>query len=329
MRWVVYGAGAIGGVVAARLAASGADVVAIARGAHLDAILRSGALRVRTPDGESDVRLRAVGAPDELDWRGEAAVLLATKTQDAEGALRALRHAAGSAVPIVCLQNGVESARMALRRFDRVLGSLLMMPTAHLEPGAVEAYSAPCPGVVDVGRFPHGDDPLAAELAAALRAAGFASEARADISRWQYAKLLTNLANAVQAACPPDAALGDVVREVRDEATACLRAAGIDWVPDAEFRERHRRFVTPREIAGRARAGGSSWQSLERASGSIEADFLNGEIALLGRLHGVPAPRNAALQALAEELARERRPPGSVTPEELARRLGIGLRAGG
>jgi 2-dehydropantoate 2-reductase len=323
VRYVVYGVGAIGGVVAARLAASGADVVAIARGAHLAAIVRRGALLVRTPDGESEVKLRAVGSPRELDWRGESAVLLATKTQDADGALRELRHAAGSTVPIVCLQNGVEGARMALRRFERVLGALLMMPTAHLEPGAVETYSSPCPGVVDVGRFPSGEDPLAAELAGALRAAGFASEARADISRWQYAKLLTNLANAVQAACPPDAALGDVVRALRDEATACLRAAGIAWVPDDEFRERHRRFVTPREIAGRARAGGSSWQSLERGSGSIEADFLNGEIALLGRLHGVPAPCNAALQALAEELAQERRPPGSVAPAELARRLGL------
>jgi 2-dehydropantoate 2-reductase len=319
---VVYGAGAIGGVVAARLAASGADVVAIARGAHKDAIVRNGALRVRTPDGESEVKLRAVGAPAELEWRTGSAVLLATKTQDGDGALRELRHAAGSAVPVVCLQNGVEGARMALRRFDRVLGALLMMPTAHLEPGIVEAYSTPCPGVVDVGRFPSGDDPLAAELAAALRAAGFASEARGDIRRWQYAKLLTNLANAVQAACPPDAALGDVVRELRDEATACLRAAGIAWVPDDEFRERHRRFVTPREIAGRARAGGSSWQSLERGSGSIEADFLNGEISLLGREHGIPTPLNTRLQGLAERMARDRRPPGSLSAAELRAELG-------
>ncbi|HVH07709.1 MAG TPA: 2-dehydropantoate 2-reductase N-terminal domain-containing protein [Myxococcota bacterium] len=322
MRYVVHGVGAIGGVVAARLAASGADVVAIARGAHREAIARSGALRVRTPDGEAEVKLRAVGSPAELDWRAPSAVLLATKTQDADAALRDLRRAAGTAVPIVCLENGVEGARLALRRFDRVLGALLMLPTAHLEPGIVEAYSTPCPGVVDVGRFPHGEDPLAAELAAALRAAGFASEARADIQRWQYAKLLTNLANAVQAACPPDAALGDLVRALRDEATACLRAAGIAWVPDDEFRARHRSHVTPREIAGQKRAGGSSWQSLERASGSIEADFLNGEIALLGRLHGVPAPLNAALQTLAEELAQDRRPPGSLSSDELARRLG-------
>jgi 2-dehydropantoate 2-reductase len=317
MRWVVYGAGAIGGVVAARLVRSGAEVAVIARGEHLAAMQRSGLL-LRSPEGEATVPVHAVGSPAELDWKpAGSAVLLATKTQDADSALRELRHAAGSGVPVVCLQNGVEGARMALRRFDRVLGALLMLPTAHLAPGAVEAYSSPCPGIVDVGRFPSGDDPLAAELAGALGRAGFSSEARTDIQRWQYAKLLTNLLNAVQAACPPGAALGDVVRALREEAAACLRAAGIAWTPDEEFAARNRPFVTPREIAGRPRAGGSSWQSLARASGSIEADFLNGEIALLGRAHGIPTPLNARLQELAERLARERRPPGSLSPEAL------------
>jgi 2-dehydropantoate 2-reductase len=317
----VYGAGAIGGVVAARLARSGADVAVIARGAHL-ATIRECGLLLRTPEGEERVPLLAAGAPDELEWSRVRAVLLATKTQHADAALRALRHAAGSGVPVVCLQNGVEGTRMALRRFDLVLGALLMLPTAHLEPGVVEAYSSPCPGIVDVGRFPSGEDALAVELAAALRAAGFSSEPRADIQRWQYAKLLTNLLNAVQAACPPGAALGDVVRALREEAATCLRAAGIAWVPDEEFAARNRPFVTPKEIAGRPRTGGSSWQSLARASGSIEADFLNGEIALLGRMHGVPTPINARLQDLAERMAREHRPPGSLSADELRAALG-------
>jgi 2-dehydropantoate 2-reductase len=321
MQWVVYGAGAIGGVVAARLARSRADVAVIARGPHL-ATIRECGLLLRSPDGEERIPLRAAGSPDELEWSRVRAVLLATKTQDADPALRALRHAAGSGVPVACLQNGVEGTRMALRRFERVLGALLMLPTAHLEPGVVEAYSSPCPGIVDVGRFPSGDDPLATELATALREAGFSSEPRADIQRWQYAKLLTNLLNAVQAACPPGAALGDVVRALREEAAACLRAAGIAWTPDEEFAARNRPFVTPKEIAGSPRSGGSSWQSLARASGSIEADFLNGEIALLGREHGIPTPLNARLQDLAEQMARERRPPGSLSADELRAALG-------
>ncbi len=69
------------------------------------------------------------------------------------------------------------------------------------------------------------------------------------------------------------------------------------------------------------RGGGSSWQSLARRAGSIEADYLNGEIALLGRLHGVATPVNAALQEVANELARAGDPPESLSFAELLERI--------
>jgi 2-dehydropantoate 2-reductase len=210
---------------------------------------------------------------------------------------------------------------MAARRFERVYGAMLMLPTSHLEPGVVEAHSAPCPGIVDLGRFPSGPDALGGVIAGDLRRAGFASEARPDIPRWQYAKLLTNLLNALQAACGGDGDLGDLAKALRAEGSAALRAAGIDWVGDAEMAERVRGLVTPKRVDGRARGGGSSWQSLARGTGSIEADFLNGEIALLGRLHGVPTPLNARLARVADRLARERRPPGSLSAEALRKEL--------
>jgi 2-dehydropantoate 2-reductase len=67
----------------------------------------------------------------------------------------------------------------------------------------------------------------------------------------------------------------------------------------------------------RSRGGGSSWQSLERATGSIETDYLTGEVVLRGRLHGVATPTNALLQRLANQLARERRPPGAWSEAEV------------
>ncbi len=70
-------------------------------------------------------------------------------------------------------------------------------------------------------------------------------------------------------------------------------------------------------MEGEERTGSSSWQSLARGTGSIEADHLNGEIVLLARLHGAAAPLNEALQRLAGEFARAGRAPGSLTPEEL------------
>jgi 2-dehydropantoate 2-reductase len=70
------------------------------------------------------------------------------------------------------------------------------------------------------------------------------------------------------------------------------------------------------------RGGGSSWQSLKRGLGTIETDFLNGEIVLLGRLNGIPTPANAMLQRLANEAARTKMAPGGISAQDLLSRLG-------
>src|SRR6201995_4773560 len=111
MRFVIFGAGAIGGAVGARLGQSGHAVTLIARGAHLDAI-RDHGLTFLTPVERVVLELPAVGDPGAIDWTGDEGVLLATKSQDTLAALTALRDAAGSAVPVVCLQNGVENERL-------------------------------------------------------------------------------------------------------------------------------------------------------------------------------------------------------------------------
>jgi 2-dehydropantoate 2-reductase len=320
VRYVVHGAGAVGGVVGARLFDAGLDVVLVARGEHLSAIRQSG-LALLSPLGSTTLRVPAVAHPSEIGFTDGDVVLLATKTQDAAAALDDLRGAAGAGIPIVCLQNGIECARLALRRFERVLAAMTMLPSVHLEPGAVQAFSTPVPGILDVGRFPAGDDPLAITVSDDLRRAGFHSEARADIRRWQYGKLLDNLKNVLQALCGPGADYGDVVRELRREAEACYHAAGIAHATEAELRGRARGVIRLGEIDARARPGDSSWQSLARATGTIETDYLNGEIALLGRLHGVPTPLNAHLQDLGNRAARERRPPASMSIDDLRRRL--------
>jgi 2-dehydropantoate 2-reductase len=74
-------------------------------------------------------------------------------------------------------------------------------------------------------------------------------------------------------------------------------------------------------VDGEMRGGGSSWQSLARGTRSIEADYLNGEIVTLGRLHGVPTPANALMQRIASEQARMGAPPQSVPVTEVLTRL--------
>ena len=71
------------------------------------------------------------------------------------------------------------------------------------------------------------------------------------------------------------------------------------------------------EVEGTARPGGSTFQSLVRGATTLEGDDLNGEIVLLGRLHGVATPVNAMLQRLARRLVSERIPPGSLSLAEL------------
>jgi 2-dehydropantoate 2-reductase len=93
--------------------------------------------------------------------------------------------------------------------------------------------------------------------------------------------------------------------------------AGIDYASAEEDRARRGDLLTWQPVGGARRGGGSSWQSLQRSTGSIEADYLNGEIALVGRMHGVATPVNELLQRLANEAARAGRPPGSTAAEDL------------
>jgi 2-dehydropantoate 2-reductase len=137
--------------------------------------------------------------------------------------------------------------------------------------------------------------------------------------RWKYGKLLGNLGNAVEAVCGPGAAddsaqLGELAAA---EGAVVLEAAGIDYASADEQAEARGSQVQVRPVNGARRGGGSSWQSLTRGTGSIEADYLNGEIVLLGRLHGQPTPVNEVLQQLANQLARAGRAPGSIAADEV------------
>jgi 2-dehydropantoate 2-reductase len=314
MRIVVYGAGAIGGVIGARLHEHGHEVLLIARGAHAAAIAAEG-LRLDDPDGSVRLRIPVVTSPAETSLGEDDVVVLAMKTQHTLPALEALAAVAAPGLRVVCAQNGVENERLALRRFAHVYAMVVQLPGTHLVPGVVMAHSAPVTGILDLGRHPAGVDDTARELASLLGASSFTSEPRPDIWRWKYAKLLSNIGNSAPILFGLDGAGEDIVERARQEGRAALTAAGIEWTGSEEFRARHSSFVTRRPVAGYERAGGSSWQSIERGTGSVESDYLNGEISLIGRLHGVATPVNDLFARLAGAVARGETPPGSVSPE--------------
>jgi 2-dehydropantoate 2-reductase len=324
MRFVVVGAGAIGGAVGARLFQRGYDVTLVARGDHGHA-LQSG-LILEAPDETVTLPIPVVPEPAHVSWEGDAdgdpVVLLAVKGQSTDHALEQL-VVAPPTTPVVCMQNGVENERRVLRHFPATYGMCVMCPASRLRPGVVQVHSAPVSGLLDLGRFPSGLDERGRSIARAIATTTFQSVARPDIMRWKYRKLLMNLANAVEALTGPEGRFSPLSREAQREGNEALAAAGIDVASSEEDRERRGDFLQIAPTSSGEWQGGSSWQSLARRAGSIEADFLNGEIVLQGALHGVPTPVNALLQRLASRAAAEGAPPGSWRIEELTKLSGL------
>lgn len=319
MRYVVIGAGAIGGVVGGRLAQAGLDVTLVARGSHLELLRRDG-LRLESPTGTDVLRVPTAAAPAEIDWSAEHVALLAVKSQQTVGALGSLAEAAPASTPVVCLQNGIANEPTALRMFAHVYAVCVALPASHLEPGVVQAWSSPVTGLLDIGRHHAPVDSTAEAVAADFRSATFDSHPLDDVHRWKNRKLLTNLGNAIEVVCGPEQRDGRLREVVVSEGEAVLAAAGYDTASRDEDRERRGDLLRLGDITGRSRGGGSSWQSVQRATGDVETDYLNGEIAMLGRLHGVPTPANELLQRLVRERVAGR-VGGSIPADEVLKLL--------
>jgi 2-dehydropantoate 2-reductase len=325
MRFVVVGAGAIGGAVGGRLFECGYDVTLVARGDHGRA-LRAG-LVLEAPDGSATLPVPVVDDPAQVHWEGDAdgepVVLLAVKGQHTDHALTQLSAVAPPGAPVVCMQNGVENERRVLRHFEHTYGICVMCPATQIRPGVVQIHSAPVSGMLDLGAFPSGLGRHGQAIADAIATSTFQSVARPDIMRWKYRKLLMNLANAVEALAGPEGRFGPLAKEAQREGKEALAAAGIDVVSAEEDRERRGDLLQMAPTSSGEWRGGSSWQSLARGTGSIETEFLNGEIVLLGGLHGVPTPVNALLQRLALQAAAEGAGAGSWSIAQLSELAGV------
>jgi len=340
MRYVIVGAGAIGGVVGARLAQHGGEhpPLLIARGDHGAAIADRG-LRIRSPDDDTTVQVDVAATPEAVRLMTDDVLVFATKTQAVEAALvqwvdRPVFGAgaaegagavgtAGDLLPVFTALNGIESERIALRYFARVFGVCVWLPGVHLTPGEVVVRIGPSSGTFIVGRYgspaDDADRELMGTLATDWESATFHVHVVDDVMTWKHRKLLANLGNALQALLGPSAhGASRILGRLTDEAEAVYRAAGITWPNDgAEEAWRGDDFAV-RPVPGLDGAlGGSSWQSVQRGAGSIETDFLNGEIVLLARSMGQDAPLNSRVQALARQASARAAGAASMTVDEL------------
>jgi len=309
LRYVVYGAGAVGGVIGGHLHLAGRQVTLVARGAHLAAI-RDGGLRLDTGEGMHRIVAPATDTAADLEWTPDTAVLLAVKSHQAAQALADLCAHAPPETPIVCATNGVATEGTALRQFGRVYGLCVMLPATHLSPGEVVAKCTPTPGILDIGRIPRGTDEITSLVAGDLRAAGFESEERADILAWKRRKLLLNVGNGVDASFQPGPAADELAERAAAEGEHVLATSGLPLVSAGDD-EARRGSILQRRVDLPAQ-GGSTWQSLQSGTGDSEIDYLAGEIVLQGRLHGISTPANEAIVAATRGLVANRGAPRSL-----------------
>ena len=322
VRVIIFGAGAVGSVIGGRLRQSGAEVALVARPAHAAAINERG-LTLRTAKAREVVEIDAVTSIDQLQPTGDDVVIVTAKTPDTPQ-IHADLFDWNADVAVVCGTNGVEHERLALRRFARVYGMVIQLPAQFEKPGEVTALCAPANAILDVGRYPIGVDATATSLASLIDSSDFMlSEADGDVMTKKCGKLLVNLGNIADAACGVAGRGAAVVRAAIEEGKRAYEAAGIRWEQPAERIEHYKQRAVAMQFdfpEGDTFIGGSTWQSLMKGAGSVETDYFNGEIVLLGRLHGVPAPVNALIQELCRDHAARRLPPGGHSPAQLLSR---------
>lgn len=338
-RYVVIGAGAIGGTVGAVLSRSGVPAILVARGAHAEA-LRDDGIVLHTPDGTVRVPVLAASAAQQISLTVRDVLVFTTKTQQLDAALvqwadrpvydgDRLVGTAGALLPVLTALNGVAAEEKALRYFRRVFGVCVWMPAVHLQPGAVIVRSWPVTGQFHVARWPAqlhtaDDDRLLCRIAHEWTAAGIQIRLPENVAPWKYNKLLSNLANVIDALCISDSDNSAITVAVRREGEAVLRQAGIAFVDFTASGAVRADGPTPRPVPGAPQQiASSTWQSLTRNTGNVETDFLNGEIVRLAHHHGITAPLNATLASLMRQTCRDGSGPGVYSAAELAALLGL------
>ena len=319
MKICIYGAGAIGGHLAARLHKAGAEVSVIARGAHLAAIQANG-LTVHAVDGEHRAPVRASADPAELG--PQDAVFVTVKAPALPAVAASIKPLLGADTAVAFVMNGIP-----WWYFDHLAGPHEGTPLPRIDPdnalrralgpgrtigGVVYSASAViAPGVVEVeqpkSRFILGEpdgsmSDRVTTLAGLITKGGGSGEATPAIRTEIWNKLISNLAGGTLAVLSGSAPKGVYVEPAAEqaslrmmhEATAIAQALGADPVTDHARRINGQRSMDHKP---------SILQDLELGR-PMEIDGMFDAPLALAHLAGVEVPTLELLVALCKLRAR-------------------------
>jgi 2-dehydropantoate 2-reductase len=331
-RYIIFGAGAIGGAMGVMLARAGSRVLCVARPAQAEALRRG--LVIKQEGERISAKVDAVTSALDLAPESGDMLVITTKSQATEEAIKELAAVYDTNTPVVCLQNGVSNEEIAARVFHNIYAGLVFFSAVHLEPALV---TLPRGRAIAVGCYPAGVDDRAQKFCDDLSRAGFNSLASAHVMAMKWSKFVVNLNNATYAITGywieqglADDVMCKLIYEVRDEGLRVLDSAGIEVEPPPgepspirirEMNEKLKQYSKASDgganLPVERRTYASMWQDLFLGRKSGEADYLNGKIVELGKRLGIPTPYNSTLLEMANRMFDEGLKPGIHTPAEL------------
>ena len=303
MQLIVLGAGAIGSLYGAKLAAEN-DVLLVGRPEHAAAINARG-LRI---EGIESHTVRVPAATVVTQIGANALVLLTTKVMASAAALGPIAPLVRDDTTILCLQNGLGSeqiARAALRNRGVVLRGITQFGAIFETPGAIKYMAA---GYTVIEQHERSK-----RIADAFTAAGLNCDVSPNIAAEVWNKTVINcVVNPITAILGCD--VGGIVQPgldrlkqlVIDECVAVALTQGVIF-DDSDFkRQINERFAPSHNIA-------SMLQDLQRGR-PTEIDYMNGAVAALGGERGVACLVNRALTDMIKAMET---PPRSLLPKEM------------
>jgi 2-dehydropantoate 2-reductase len=328
MRFVVYGAGAVGSVLGGHLALNRHDVLLIAREPHAKAIKENKSLRMKSVTGDYSVSLRADTKLVRKDIDDDTCVFFTPKSNDTKRCVELLSEIAPPETPVLSFQNGVVNEDIIATKFENTYGGVCRMTCSLLQPGQVSFRKI---GRLVVGKYPKGAHSFPKKIAAILDEAGFDMSISKSIMCDKWLKLIVNLQSGFNAIIEnrdhDTVEFMELKIGVLEEAQKVLRADKMRAKScddrDLSIDDVIGELKKPKAPRGPSsvRVNNSTWQNLYLKRDVIENSYFHGPIIELAKKHGIDVPFNEVSLELVEESCTNKLGPNMFRAAEILEKI--------